>query len=122
MAIQSTAFTGKLSLRKNDLVQVISGRDKGKSGKIVRVDHPGLRVYVEKLNLVKRHLKPTQQNPQGGIVEKEGALHAGKVLLMCPKCARGVRHGHKVEKKTGKDKAVTEAKVRFCKKCKTNLD
>lgn len=116
-----------LSLRKDDVVQVISGRDKGKIGKILSVDSAALCVTVEKINLVKRHMKPTQKNPQGGISEKELPLSAGKVLLFCETCKRGVRHGRKLEKSAGsassKKKGVTEkaSRGRFCKRCKKGL-
>ena len=122
------------SLRKNDMVQVIAGRDKGKSGKILRVDTKSGRVTVDKVNLVKRHTKPTQQNPQGGIVEKESALHYSNVLLMCAKCNRGVRHGHKMSEKAAPKKsakgaakgtegtAAKQVKVRICKRCGESLD
>jgi len=107
----------KISLKKNDMVQVISGREKGKSGKIVALSHNDGRVTVEKVNMIKRHVKPTQKNPSGGITEKEGALHVSNVLLMCPKCNKGVRHAVKIEKtKTG------VKKTRTCKKCDGSLD
>jgi large subunit ribosomal protein L24 len=107
------------SLRKDDLVQVIAGRDKGKQGKVLRVNSKTFRVTVEKINLVKRHTKPTQKNPQGGIIEKEIPIHYSNVLLYCAKCARGVRHGHKLVagKKSGEQK-----KVRVCKKCGQTLE
>ena len=101
------------AIRKNDVVQVISGREKGKSGKVLRVDRKSGRVTVEKLNMVKRHVKPSQKSPQGGISEKELPLHYSKVLLMCPKCNRGVRHG--IEFKA-------EKKLRVCKRCKGTLE
>jgi large subunit ribosomal protein L24 len=103
----------KLSLRKNDQVQVMAGREKGKTGRILKVDSKSGRVTVEKINLVKRHTRPTQQNPQGGIVEKELPLHYSNVLLMCPKCNRGVRHGKKMTEKK---------KVRVCKRCDETLE
>jgi len=111
--------TGKLSIRKNDMVQVIAGREKGKTGRVLKVLAKTGRVLVEKTNMVKRHMKPNQQNPQGGLLEKESALHYSNVLLMCPKCNRGVRHGHKVE--AGKGKKGSEKKVRVCKRCETVL-
>src|SRR5271154_5555448 len=92
----------KFSLKKNDQVQVIAGREKGKIGKVLKIDSKTGRVTVEKTNLVKKHTRPTQQSA-GGIVEKELPLHYSNVLLMCPKCNRGVRHGHKwIEKAKGK--------------------
>lgn len=119
----------KLSLRKNDQVQVMAGREKGKVGKILKVDAKNCRVTVEKINLVKRHTKPTQQNPQGGIVEKELPLHYSNVLLMCPKCNRGVRHGMKLADKAAAKKgakgemtAAKQVKVRVCKKCGGSLE
>jgi large subunit ribosomal protein L24 len=125
--------TNKLSIRKNDTVQVISGREKGKTGKILNVDTKTGRVTIEKVNLVKKHVKPSQTS-QGGITERELPLHYSNVLLMCAKCNRGVRHSHKLveatsakvkksakaaEGKTGNSKAK---KVRVCKRCGESLE
>ncbi len=126
----TTLQRSDLSLKKNDQVQVIAGREKGKSGKILTVDVKSLRVTVEKVNLVKRHLKPSQKNPHGGILEKECSIHYSNVLLMCPKCNKGVRHGFKFIEKTAGKKAAkgaavvegTKSKVRVCKKCGETLD
>lgn len=117
----------KLSLKKNDQVQVIAGRDKGKIGKILSVNQKTGRVTVEKINMVKRHTKASQKNPGGGIFEKETPIHYSNVLLYCTKCAKGVRHGHKmVEKSAGKKGktagAAKAVKVRVCKKCGETLD
>lgn len=116
----------KLSLRKNDQVQVIAGREKGKIGKILRVHAKTSRVTIEKINIVKKHTKPSQQTPGGGIVEKELPLHYSNVLLMCAKCNRGVRHGIKlVDKAAGKkgDKSsAKQVKIRVCKKCGASLE
>lgn len=100
-------------VKKKDLVQVMSGKEKGKSGKILRVDQKHGRVYVEKLNIVKRHTKPTGSTP-GGIVEQEGGLHGSIVLLFCDKCGKGVR--------TSKKAVDGGKKARFCRKCNTQLD
>lgn len=123
------AQTVKLSIRKNDQVEVIAGREKGKSGKVLRVDSKNGRVFVEKVNMVKRHTRPTQQNPQGGVIEKEMALHYSNVQLFCAKCNRGVRHGHKFIEEAGKKAAKkgTEAKakkvkIRVCKRCGESLE
>jgi len=106
----------KFSLRKNDMIEVIAGREKGKTGKILKVDSKNGRVTVEKVNLVKRHTRATMNNA-GGIVEKELPLHYSNVLLFCPKCNRGVRHGNKVtEGKEG------QSKKRVCKRCGEGLD
>ena len=96
------------SIRKGDTVQIITGREKGKTGKILMVQRANNRVVIEKLNLVKRHTKPTQKSPQGGIVEKEGSISYSNVLLLCPKCNRGVRTGVKFQ---------GDKKLRICKKC-----
>src|SRR4051812_47298255 len=96
------------SIRKGDMVQIIAGREKGKTGKVLRVVRDSNRIVVEKLNLVKRHSRPTQGAPQGGIFEKEAPLSFSNVLLLCPKCNRGVRVSRKVE---------GNKKVRVCKKC-----
>jgi large subunit ribosomal protein L24 len=123
-----TTVYKKLSLRKNDQVQVISGREKGKTGKILKVDAKNGRVLIEKINLVKKHTKPSQQSPQGGIVEKELPLHYSKVLLLCPKCNCGRRHGISLVSKTAKKGAkgtsekAAQVKVRICKKCGETLE
>jgi len=100
-------------LKKKDLVQVMVGREKGKTGKILRVLQKKNKVIIEKINMVKRHSKATQKGP-GGIIEKEAPLFAPNILLYCEKCGKGVRTGRKVLD-AGK-------KVRFCRKCKTQLD
>ena len=109
----------KFSLRKNDLVQVIAGREKGKTGKILKVDARDGRVTIENLNRVKKHSRPTAAKA-GGIVEKELPLQYSNVLICCPKCNRGVRHGHKAME-AGKDQKL-QKKVRVCKRCGENLD
>jgi large subunit ribosomal protein L24 len=76
-------------VRKGDLVVVTKGKDKGKRGKVLKI--VGQRLIVEKVNLVKRHTKPTQKNPQGGIIEKEGTIAVANVLLWDEKLGRGTR-------------------------------
>lgn len=100
-------------VKKRDLVEVISGKYKKKTGKVLRVVQKKGTVVVEKLNLVKRHSKPTGKTP-GGIIEKEAPIHASKVLLFCEKCTKGVRTHAKVLE-NGK-------KIRVCSKCETALD
>ncbi len=78
-------------LQKGDLVVVISGKDKGKQGKVARVLVEDAKVVVEGLNLIKRHTRPTAKNPQGGIIEREAALHACKVMPVDPKTGKGTR-------------------------------
>jgi large subunit ribosomal protein L24 len=112
----------KFGIRKNDQVQVMSGREKGKTGKVITINRKSGRITIEKVNLVKRHMKPTQMSPQGGIIEKELPLHYSNVLLMCGKCNRGVRHGHKVSEAKGKGAETKATKVRVCKRCGGTLE
>ena len=90
-------------LRKGDLVVVISGKNKGKQGKIARVFEETDRVVIEGINLIKRHMRPTAKNPSGGILEKEAPLHACKVMPVDPKTGKPTRvrsrtddKGHKI--------------------------
>ncbi len=78
-------------IRKGDTVVVISGKDAGKTGKVARVLPDVDRVVVEGINLVKRHQKPTARNPSGGIIEREQAIHASKVMPVDPKTGKGTR-------------------------------
>jgi large subunit ribosomal protein L24 len=82
-------------IRKNDLVEVLAGREKGKTGKVLQVFHKKDRVLVEKVNFIKRHSRPSAQTRQGGIIQKEAPLHVSNVLLVCPKCNKGTRMGKK---------------------------
>jgi large subunit ribosomal protein L24 len=104
----------RLSLKKNDLVKVIAGRERGKSGRILRVFPRKNRVLVEKINFVKRHTRPSGQTRQGGIVEKEAPINVSNVMVICEKCNVPVRIGKKILD-DGK-------KVRMCKKCGEVLD
>ena len=79
------------SYKRNDVVQVISGKYKGKSGKVLRVLRDKNRIIVEKINVVKRHTKPTQTDPQGGILEKEAPFHVSKVLPVSTKTGKPMR-------------------------------
>ena len=88
----------KLNVKKGDTVVVLSGKDKGKQGKVI----------VEGVNKVKRHTKPSQSAPQGGIITKEAPLYASKVQLVCPACGKATRVAHRI---------IGERKVRACKKC-----
>lgn len=103
----------KLHVKKGDTVQVLSGKDKGKEGKILTALPKKGKVIVEGINKVKRHNKPSQSNPQGGIVTKEAAISSSKVMVVCPKCKKPTRIAHKVE--NGKS-------VRVCKHCGEVLD
>ncbi len=94
---------------KNDRVIVISGDDRGKEGKVLKVDTENNRAIVESVNFVKRHMRPTQQNPQGGIVEKEAAVRLSNLMVICGKCNAGV--------KTKMTRLSDGGKVRTCKRC-----
>ena len=104
----------KLSVKKGDFVQVISGKDKGKKGKIILTIPNKNRVVVEKVNIIKKHMKPTDANPQGGIIEKEAPIHVSNVMIFCQTCNRPVRIRKKILD-NGK-------KVRVCSKCGEILD
>lgn len=104
----------KLKIKKGDNVKVISGKEAGKEGKVFRVYPSKGRLLIEKLNLIKRHTKPTQKQQQGGIVEKEASIHASNVMFVCPKCAKATRIGYR-SLENGK-------KMRLCKKCGEVLD
>jgi large subunit ribosomal protein L24 len=81
----------KFKMKKGDLVEVIAGKDKGKQGKVLGLLSEKERVLVEGVNRVKRHTKPSQKNPQGGILEKEAAIHVSNVMLVDPKTGKGGR-------------------------------
>jgi len=99
----------KLHVKKDDLVMIVAGKDKGKSGKVLRVMPDKGRVLVENLNLIKRHTRPSQANNEGGIIEKEAPIAISNVQLLCQSCNKPARTGIK---------ALDDgSKVRFCKKC-----
>jgi large subunit ribosomal protein L24 len=104
----------RVKIKKNDIVKVITGKEAGKKGKILMVFPIEQRVVVEKLNIVKRHTRPTQKVRQGGIIEKEGRIHISNVMLVCNKCDNTTRVAMKILE-NGK-------KVRTCKKCGEILD
>jgi large subunit ribosomal protein L24 len=103
-----------IQIKKDDKVKVISGKDKGKVGKVLKVNRKKNRLLVENINIVKRHTKPNAQNRQGGILESEAPIHWSNVMLMCNKCVEPVRVQHKTLD-DGK-------KVRVCRKCKEIID
>jgi len=99
----------KVHIRKNDIVKVIAGKEKGKVGRVLKIDREKGRLVVEKVNMVKRHIKPGKAHPQGGIVEKEAAMDFSNVLIMCDKCNKPTRIANPVDG-TGK-------RSRACKRC-----
>jgi large subunit ribosomal protein L24 len=103
-----------LFVKKGDKVVVIAGKDKGKRGKILRSLPKKSRVIVEGLNIVKKHSRPTQKNPQGGVLTKEAPINVSNVQLVCPGCGQPTR--------TGKREISEGVLVRVCKRCKEDID
>jgi large subunit ribosomal protein L24 len=103
-----------MQVHREDTVLVLTGKDKGKKGRVIRVFPGKDRVLVEKINMVKRHTRPTQQLPQGGIVEKELPVHVSNVQVICPKCGKSTRVAHKI--------LASGQKNRTCKKCGEIMD
>ena len=103
-----------LNVRKGDRVKVIAGKDKGKEGEIIRALPAKGRVVVEKVNIVKKAQRPTQSNPQGGIMSMEAPINVSNVMLICPKCKATTRVAHRFDD-NGK-------KHRVCKKCNADID
>ena len=101
-----------MNIKKGDTVVVLSGKDKGKQGKVLGTVPGSLKVVVEGINMVTCHVKPRKQGEEGGIVKREAAIYASKVQVVCPKCGKNTRVGY--ELKDGK-------KVRTCKKCGAEL-
>jgi large subunit ribosomal protein L24 len=102
-------------VRKNDNVVVITGRDRGKRGRVLRVLPGKTRVVVEGVNFVKRHTRANpQRNIKGGIVEREAALHASNVQIVCPACGAPTRAGNR--------RQDDGSRVRFCRKCNGVID
>ena len=101
-------------VRRGDTVAVIAGRERGKRGKVLRVLPEAGRVVVEKINMMKKHQKPTQKLRQGGIIEREGALSLSNVLLVCGRCNQPSRTGIKV--------LGDGRKVRVCRRCDETID
>jgi large subunit ribosomal protein L24 len=101
-----------MKIRKNDTVMVIAGNARGKSGKVLKVFPERARVIVEGVNIIKRHTRANQRNPQGGVVQKEGAIHVSNVMLVDPKTSETTRVGTKVVKDetTGKKRRMRVAK------------
>ncbi|AER66392.1 50S ribosomal protein L24 [Thermovirga sp.] len=104
----------KMRIKKGDRVRVISGKDKGKEGKVLRRDPKRDMVVVEGVNMVTKHVRPSAKNPSGGIIKQEAPIYACKVMLVCPACGNPTRVS----------RAYLEdgSKVRICKKCNEIID
>ena len=97
-----------MNIKKDDKVVVLSGKDKGKQGKVIKADPQAMKLIVEGVNVATKHQKPRKQGEEGGIIKVETPIYVSKVQLVCPKCGKATRVGHKVE---------GDKKVRVCKKC-----
>ncbi|MEN8244190.1 MAG: 50S ribosomal protein L24 [Thermodesulfobacteriota bacterium] len=104
----------KCHIKKDDKVKILTGKDKGKIGKVLKVDRKKNRLLIENINVVKRHTRPTAQNRQGGIVESEASISWSNAMLMCNKCMSPIR----VQMKQLDD----GKKVRICRKCSEVID
>jgi large subunit ribosomal protein L24 len=104
----------KSVVRKGDTVVIIAGKDRGKSGKVLSVRLQDRKVTVEKINIIKRHTKPNQQNRQGGILERESPIHLSNVMVYCATCQKPVRVGSKT--------LADGSRTRVCKKCSQHIE
>jgi large subunit ribosomal protein L24 len=103
----------KMNIKKNDTVLVIAGKDKGKSGKVVSAMPKAGKVTVDGINIQKKHRKPRSANSVGGIIDQIGAVDVSNVMIICDKCNKATRIGHKID---------GDIKIRVCKKCGASLD
>ena len=101
-----------MNIKKNDTVVVLSGKDRGKKGKVLGTVPADSKVVVEGINMVTCHVKPRRQGEEGGIVKREAAIASCKVQVVCPKCGMGTRIAHKIE---------GDKKTRVCKHCGAEL-
>lgn len=99
----------KLHVKRDDTVVILSGKDKGKKGKVLQTSPKEQKLIVEGINMVTKHVKPRRAGESGGIVKAEGAFYASKAMLVCPSCGKATRVAHKV--------LADGTKTRVCKKC-----
>jgi len=102
------------NIKKNDTVLVVTGKEKGKKGRVLSVMPSKDELLIERVNIIKKHMKPNKKYAQGGIIEKESPLHRSNVMLMCPKCSKPARISN-IAFEDGE-------KSRVCKKCKEAID
>lgn len=103
----------KVHVKTGDTVIVLSGKNKGKKGKVLAVSPKEGKIIVEKVNMVSKHVKPKRMGEPGGIIKAEGAMYASKVQIVCPRCKKPTRIGHKL--------LEDGTKERICKKCGETL-
>ena len=106
-------MAGKVHVKTGDTVMVLSGKERGKKGKVLAVSPKEGKVIVEKVNMVSKHVKPRKMGEAGGIIKAEGAMYASKVQLVCPRCGKPTRIAHKIYE--------DGSKARICKKCNESL-
>jgi large subunit ribosomal protein L24 len=115
MRKQQVAARHSVTIRKNDEVRVMAGRDKGKSGRVLSVDPARKRITVEHAGMIKRHTRPNpSKNVKGGILEREASIAISNVMLVCPGCSKHARVGHNF--------LSDGTKVRVCRRCGTTLE
>lgn len=103
-----------MGIKKEDTAVVITGREKGKKGRVLAVMPKKQRLIIEKINMIKRHMKPSRKYARGGIIEKEAPIHISNVMLLCPKCGKPTRIG---------DLLLDDGKkLRVCKRCKEVIE
>src|SRR4030043_1683506 len=102
-----------LKIKKNDKVEIIKGKDKGKTGKVLRVESVKNRLYIEGTNIINKHVRQKDQSKPGGIIKKEGPIRISNVKLICPSCGKPVRVGIEIRD--------SGEKVRICKNCKQQI-
>ncbi len=102
-----------MHIKKNDIVYVNAGKDKGKKSKVLMVFPASMRALVEGINYVKKHTRKTNQDQQGGIVPRENPIHISNLSLVCPKCAKGTRVGFK--------RLEDGTRIRICRRCQETI-
>ena len=119
LAKRKPAEPVRIELKKDDTVKVLSGRDKGKTGRVLRVDRETGKVLVEHVMMIKRHTRPNPaQQIKGGIAERESPIPASNVMVVCPSCNKAVRIAHHVDHVAG----GKSRRTRVCRKCGQTLD
>jgi large subunit ribosomal protein L24 len=103
----------KSRIKRGDTVEVVQGKEAGKRGKVMHVLEAEDRIIVERVNFIKRHVRPSKKVPQGGVIEREASMHISNVMLVCPSCSKPVRVGMRWE---------GDEKIRYCKNCNVQVD
>ena len=111
-----------MKIKKNDTVVVLSGKDKGKQGKVLSTMPTVGKVLVEGINMADCHVRATRQDQESGIIRKSIPMRASKVMLVCPKCGKATRVAHRKEEITREDGTKKTKTVRVCKRCKADID